>query len=145
MYSARATKRILRIVLACVCGVWGFAAVGFARTGARTAQEPAAAPTRADSLRGAYGPYRANNDLLFYDLDVRVDPADKYISGRNTIRFLMLKDGTRIQLDLHPALKVDKILFEETPLKYERDSGAVFVDFPETLRAGQVYSIDFYY
>src|SRR5580658_5659573 len=93
------------------------------------------APTHADILRGAYGPYRANNDLLCYYLDVRVDPDKKYLSGKNTIRFKMLKDDTRIQLDLHAALNVDKILLGETPLKYERDSGAVFVDFPETLRA----------
>ena len=31
-------------------------------------------PTRANLLRGEYGPYRANNDLLYYHLDVRVDP-----------------------------------------------------------------------
>jgi len=104
-----------------------------------------AAPTHADILRGEYGPYRANNDLLFYHLDIRVDPEKKFISGKNTIRFKMLQDGARIQLDLHSALNVDKILLGETPLKYERDSGAVFVDFPETLHAGRVYSIDFYY
>src|SRR6185312_7397427 len=101
--------------------------------------------TRANILRGAYGPYRANNDLLYYHLDVRVDADAKTISGKNTIRFKMLKDGTRIQLDLNDALKIDKILFGKTPLKYERDTGAVFVDFPRTLRAGQTYSIDFYY
>jgi len=103
------------------------------------------APTRADILRGEYGPYRANNDLLFYHLDVRVDPEKKFIGGKNTIRFKMLKDGTRIQLDLHEALHVDKILLGETALQYQRDSGAVFVDFPETLHAGRVYTIDFYY
>jgi aminopeptidase N len=102
-------------------------------------------PTRADILRGAYGPYRANNDLLFYHLDIRVDPEKKFISGKNTIRFKMLKDDTRIQLDLTDALSIDKILFGSTPLKYERDSGAVFVDFPETLHSGRVYTIDFYY
>lgn len=105
----------------------------------------APAPTHADLLRGAYGPYRANNDLLSYALDIRVDPEKKYLSGKNTIRFKMLADGTRIQLDLHEALRVDKILSGEVALKYERDSGAVFVDFPENLKAGQVYSIDFYY
>src|SRR5215471_6046470 len=102
-------------------------------------------PSHADLLRGEYGPYRANNDLLYYHLDIRVDPEKKFISGKNTIRFKMLKDGTRIQLDLHEALKVDKILLGATPLKYERDSGAVFVDFPETLHAGRIYAIDFYY
>src|SRR5882672_3129149 len=93
----------------------------------------AAAPTHADLLRGEYGRYRANNDLLSYALDIRVDPEKKYLSGKNTIRFKMLKDDTRIQLDLHEALKIDKILLGETPLKFERDSGAVFVDFPQSL------------
>ena len=96
-------------------------------------------------LRGAYGPYRANNKLLYYHLDIRVDPEKQYISGKNTIRFRMLKDGARIQLDLLETLAIDKILYGDTPLKYERDSGAVFVDFPRTLRAGGIYSIDFYY
>jgi aminopeptidase N len=102
-------------------------------------------PTRADILRGAYGQYRANNDLLYYHLVVRVDPEKKFLSGKNTIRFKMLKDDTRIQLDLHDALRVDKILLGTTELKYEREFGAVFVDFPQTLHAGRVYSIDFYY
>src|SRR5215469_18413519 len=102
-------------------------------------------PTKADILRGAYGPYRANNDLLFYHLDIRVDPEKKFISGKNTIRFKMLKDDTRIQLDLAEPLQIDKILFGSVTLQYERDSGAVFVNFPETLRAGREYTIDFYY
>ena len=128
---------------------------------AQTAQRPpvTATPTHANILRGEYGRYRANNDLLFYHLDVRVDPQRKFISGKNTIRFRMLKDDSRIQLDLYDNLKIDKIVQlvdyqrrgngdaarSSLPLKYERDSGAVFVDFPETLTAGRVYTIDFYY
>ena len=103
------------------------------------------AVTRADILRGAYGPYRANNDLLSYHLDIRVDPVKETISGKNTITFRMLADGNRIQLDLHDALHIDKILLGTAGLKYQRDSGAVFVDFPETLKQGQQYSIEFYY
>ncbi len=111
-----------------------------------TTPAPAPAPvTRADILRGAYGPYRVNNDLLSYHLDIRVDPDKQTISGKNSIRFKMLQDGTRIQLDLHPQLSIDKILLGATPLTYVRDSGAVFVDFPQPLRAGQEYTIDFYY
>jgi len=103
------------------------------------------APTRADILRGEYGHYRANNDLLFYHLDIRVDPDKKAITGKNTIRFKMLKDDTRIQLDLFANLNVDKIMMGATTLKYERELGAVFVDFPETLKTGRTYSIDFFY
>ena len=67
-------------------------------------------PAPDEVLRGAYGPYRANNDLLSYHLDVRVDPEKKTIAGKNTIRFKMLQDGTRIQLDLCANLHIDKIV-----------------------------------
>ena len=125
-------------------------------------------PSHADMLRGEYGRYRANNDLLFYDLNIRVDPEKKFISGYNQIRFKMLQDDTRIQLDLYDNLSVDKIVFDPTNfqgpdgkpsrglrmredvkepllLKYERDSGALFVDFPDTLKADRTYTIYVYY
>src|ERR1041385_6790831 len=108
-----------------------------------TAEKPQ--PTHEQRLRGEYGRYRANNDLLYYQLDIRVDPDKKTISGKNTIRFKMLQDDSRIQLDLHAALAIDKTLLGDTTLKYQRDSAAVFVDFPETLKAGRVLAIDFYY
>ncbi|MDQ2833165.1 MAG: M1 family metallopeptidase [Acidobacteriota bacterium] len=103
------------------------------------------AASRANSLIGGYGPYRQNNDLLFYHLTLRVDPEKKYISGTNTIRFKMLQDGTRIQLELYPTLQIDGIEVGKTTLKYERDGPTVFVDFPKTLHAGHTYSIDFHY
>src|ERR1700694_3316788 len=78
------------------------------QTPQRTGAPPT--PTHANILRGEYGRYRANNDLLFYHLDIRVDPEKKFVSGKNTIRFKMLKDDTRIQLDLYDHLKVDKIV-----------------------------------
>ncbi|MEO7273646.1 MAG: M1 family aminopeptidase [Vicinamibacterales bacterium] len=102
-------------------------------------------PTRADRLRGEYGRYRANNDLLSYYLDVRVDPVKKSIAGKNTIRFRMLTDDTRIQLDLYANLDVDRIVQGGTTLTYQRDLNTVFVDFPETLKAGREYAIDFFY
>jgi aminopeptidase N len=102
-------------------------------------------PTRADILRGEYGRYRANNDLLSYHLDVRVDPDRKWIGGVNTIRFRMLRDDTRIQLDLYANLTIEKILLGATALNYERELNTVWVDFPETLRAGRTYAIAFHY
>jgi aminopeptidase N len=108
-------------------------------------QAASVVPTRADILRGAYGPYRANNDVLSYRLNVRIDPEKKFLSGRNSIRFKMLEDGSRIQVDLHPALKIEKILLGREELHYEREAGAVFVNFPKTLRKGKRYSIEFFY
>jgi aminopeptidase N len=117
-----------------------------AQTPPGTPQVPAA--QRADLLRGQYGPYRANNDLLYYHLDIRIDPGQRTIRGKNTIRFRMLADDTRIQLDLFANLAVDRIAFtgaDDTPLAYYRDANTVLVDFAQTLKAGEVHSIDFYY
>lgn len=124
--------------------------------GTVSSQTPAPTPSRANILRGEWGQYRANNDLLYYHLDVRVDPEKKYLSGSTLIRFRMLKDDNRIQLDLQDPLKVDKIVFapsgakkssnfEASPLKYQRDNAALFVDFPNTLKAGREYSVLVYY
>jgi aminopeptidase N len=103
------------------------------------------AAQRADILRGEYGQYRANNDLLSYHLDIRVDPEAKTVTGKNTIRFRMLKDDTRIQLDLFANLSADKILLGATPLPFYRQLNTVYVDFPQTLKTGQEYAIDFHY
>jgi aminopeptidase N len=104
-----------------------------------------------DRLLGGYGPYRANNDLLHYHLHVRVDPAKQFLSGMNAIRFRMLADGKRIQLDLVPTFRIDGISLENahgapTPLTYQRAGGrTIYVDFPRTLRKGQIYTVDFHY
>jgi aminopeptidase N len=102
-------------------------------------------PTRADILRGEYGRYRANNDLLSYDLDVRVDPARKWLGGKNAVRFKMLSSDNRIQLELYANLNIDKIVFEGAALQYERDLNTVYVNFPKTLEAGRKYAVEVHY
>jgi aminopeptidase N len=128
--------RVATTVIAALC----FASIASAQRGTEPQE-----PTRANILRGEYGRYRANNDLLYYHLDVRVDPKKKWIGGKNTVRFKMLQDDTRIQLDLYANLNVHKIVLGSTPLKYTRELNAVFVDFPDTLRSGREYSIDVQY
>jgi aminopeptidase N len=145
MHKDRVHDWLSGVLVVCV----SLAAAAVAQTSpqktAASAAPVAKAPTHDDILRGGYGPYRANNDLLYYYLDIRVDPVKKFVSGKNTIRFRMLADGSRIQLELYPTLTIDKIVKGHTELKYVRDDRTVFVDFPETLRKGHIYSIDFYY
>ena len=118
---------------------------------------PSAGPTAppalsgGDRLLGGYGPYRSNNDLLHYYLRVRVDPDKQFISGMNAIRFRMLEDGNCIQLDLVPTFSIDGISLEgshgaQIPLTYQRAGGrTIYIDFPRTLRKGQIYTVDFHY
>ena len=126
----------------------GFAISGSAQQPPAPVKQPPStlrAPTRAEILRGEYGRYRANNDVLYYDLDVRVEPEKKWISGKNTVRFKMLKDDGRIQLDLYYNFTIERITHDNTDLKYTRDLNTVYIDFPQPLKAGRTYSIDFHY
>lgn len=102
-------------------------------------------PTAADVLRGANGPFRANNDLLFYHLDLRVDPMAKSVRGMNTIRFRMLADGSRIQLELTPILSIDSVKLKRQDLKFTREGTTFFVDFPKPLKQGKTYEIQVAY
>jgi len=94
---------------------------------------------------GDYTPYRANNDLISYDLSIKVDPEKKHISGNNKIRFKMLKADSKIQLDLYKNLNVDKILYKNHELSYKRDENTVYITFPEDLEKGAIEVIDFHY
>ena len=108
-------------------------------------------PTKDDLLRGSYGPYRANNDLLFYKLALRVDPAEKAIRGSVDVRFRMLADGQRIQLELTPELAIDSLHLQPendsphgqaaTDLKYTREERTLWIDFPEILRKDSVHTV----
>jgi aminopeptidase N len=122
------------------------------RLGAQSSAPPSPAPpptlrppTRADVLRGEYGRYRANNDLLSYRLDIRVEPDRKFLAGTNTIRFKMLADDNRIQLDLYENLAIDEIRLGAAVLEYDRELNSFFVKFPSTLKAGKTYAIDVRY
>jgi aminopeptidase N len=133
---------ILALLFAVLLGVFPSAQSSAPAPSSSAALRP---PTRADRLRGEYGRYRANNDLLSYRLDIRVDPERKYLAGTNTIRFRMLADDTRIQLDLYDNLAIEEIRLGTTVLEYERELNSFFVKFPATLKAGRTYAIDVRY
>ncbi len=95
------------------------------------------ATTRADSLRGNQGPLRTCYDLSYYHLDVKLDPARRFISGSNLFRFTATQDFTRLQFDLFANLKVEKVVYGSRELPFTREANAVFVSFPTPLRKGQ--------
>jgi len=94
---------------------------------------------------GAHDDYRANNDLLHYDLTIKVDPDRKYIVGNNKIKFSMLKDDDVIRIDLYQNLNIDKILYRDQVLTYKRELNAVYITFPQTLKKETIHEIDFHY
>jgi aminopeptidase N len=107
------------------------------------AQAPAY--THADTLRGSNGPDRAWWDATFYDLHVRVSPADSSIRGVNGITYRVLRQAREMQIDLQVPLVVDSMVQGGRSLTYRRDGNAFFVTLRAAQRAGEVKTVTVYY
>ena len=101
--------------------------------------------THADSLRGSNGPGRAWWDVTFYDLHVRVDPADSSIRGNNAIVYRVIAPGQEMQIDLRAPLEIDSIVQRALRLNYRRDGDAFFVTLIAAQRAGDRDTLRVYY
>ena len=103
--------------------------------------------TRADTLRGSNGPARAWWDATFYDLHVRVNPADSTIAGRNgiTYRVLSVPAAREMQIDLQVPMQIDSIVQDRRRLVFRRDSNAFFVTLVAPQRVGEPKTITVWY
>ena len=101
--------------------------------------------SRKDSLRGTLSPERANYDVTFYNLDIKIDIENKYISGSNLIQFKVLNSLPVLQFDLFDNLKINSVEWDGKKLEFKREYNAVLVSFPKALTAGTSSSIKIYY
>jgi aminopeptidase N len=98
--------------------------------------------TRADSLRGMWSAERSCYDITYYDLDIRVDPAEQWVGGSNTIRFQAVEPFETLQIDLFDNMEIEEITLDgSSPLKYEREYGAVFVRMPRRLAKDSMHDL----
>jgi aminopeptidase N len=101
--------------------------------------------TRADTIRGSNTPERSWWDAAFYDLAVKVNPADSSIAGRNTIIYRILGPAREMQIDLQQPLRVDSIVQDGIELSVRRDGNALFVRLLSPQRVGSRKAISVYY
>ncbi len=101
--------------------------------------------THADTLRGSNGPARAWWDAGFYDLHVRVNPADSTISGWNGITYRVLEPAREMQIDLQVPLVLDSVVQDRRRLTFRRDSNAFFVTLAARQRAGETKTVTVWY
>ena len=83
--------------------------------------------TRQDTIRGSITPERIWWDLTSYHLAIEVVPDLKFISGKNTIKYTVLKEYQTLQIDLQSPLKITKVTQDGVPLKVIDDGNAHFV------------------
>ena len=127
-----------------------FSFVPFLLTAALSQAAPLAAQdtlrfTHADTLRGSNGPARAWWKTTFYDLHVRVNPADSSITGYNGIVYRVLRANQEMQVDLQPPLVVDSMVQDGRSVSYRRDGNALFVSLAKPQREGDRNTVTVYY
>ncbi len=101
--------------------------------------------TKKDSLQGGLRPERNCFDVLRYDLNLTINPADKSIVGSNEITFQTVENTNTIQLDLFENMQIDSIVFNTRKLAYQRTYNAVFIAFEATLLKNTRQKLRFYY
>lgn len=114
-------------------------------TGSLFAQKEDKSYTKADYLRGSITPEREWWDLNYYHLDIEIEPDKKYISGKNTIRYKVLKSEQIMQVDLQPPMKIDKIISEGKELYYKSSGNVHLVLLDKQQEMGDFNEIEVYY
>jgi aminopeptidase N len=101
--------------------------------------------THADTVRGSITPERAWWDVAFYDLHVRLDPADSTVRGWNGITYRITGPSRAMQIDLQTPLEVDSMVQDGRRLTYRRDGNAFLVTLAAKQPKGAVKTVTVYY
>ncbi|MEX0360215.1 MAG: M1 family peptidase, partial [Allomuricauda sp.] len=92
--------------------------------------------TQLDTLRGSITPEREWWDVSYYDLNLKIDPEEEYISGFNRIRYKVLKEADVIQIDLQRPLQIDEVTQDNQPLEFTSIGPAHFIKLKKKQRKG---------
>lgn len=101
--------------------------------------------TEQDTLRGSITPERAWWDLNYYHLDIEVKPDEKYIAGKNTIRYMVLTEKQVLQVDLQPPLIIEKVTQDGKILTVNSKGNAHFVTLKKKQKKGDFNEIIVHY
>ncbi|MEP5253919.1 MAG: M1 family metallopeptidase [Winogradskyella arenosi] len=101
--------------------------------------------THQDTLRGSITPEREWWDLTYYHLDVEVQPETKFISGKNSIQYKVLKPHQVLQIDLQAPLEITKVLQDGKVLPVKKDGNAHFITLERPQNTGDINTLDVFY
>lgn len=101
--------------------------------------------TSQDTLRGSITPERAWWDLTYYHLDIEVKPETKFISGKNTIQYKVIKQHQVMQVDLQVPMKIIKVMQDGKELEVIDNGNAHFITLKTEQNIGAINTIEIYY
>jgi len=101
--------------------------------------------THQDTLRGSITPERAWWDITYYDLNVKVEPEKKFISGSNVIHYRVLEPYQILQVDLQEPMQILKVVQNSQELEFRSDGNAHFVTLVDKQKVGDINSLEVFY
>jgi aminopeptidase N len=110
-------------------------------TQAQYIQPPERVFTHQDTLRGSIGPGRDWWDLIYYHLDIIVNPADSTIHGKNTVTYRVVKPYNLMQIDLQEPMTLTGAEINENPVNFKREGNVYWLDIREKQEPGKIYSV----
>ncbi|MFM9825936.1 M1 family metallopeptidase [Flavobacterium sp.] len=101
--------------------------------------------TKQDTLRGSITKGRSWWDLKQYHLDIKVNPAEKSITGSNTIRYTVLQPYSRMQIDLQNPMEISKVIQDGNEIHFQRDGNVYYLDLFSPQIVGESKEITIFY
>ncbi|TAF46615.1 MAG: M1 family peptidase [Sphingobacteriales bacterium] len=102
--------------------------------------------TQADTLRGSLtSPFRTCYDINYYHLDIKVAIDKKFISGSNQFNFTANTRFKTLQFDLFANMHINKVVYNNAIIPFTRVHNAVFITFPDSIKAYSKQQFTVYY
>jgi hypothetical protein len=96
---------------------------------------------RQDTLRGSITHQRAWWDLIYYHLDIRVNPSDSTITGTNSITYRVISKSALMQIDLQEPLVLISAKQNGSDLSFRREGNVYWLELVDEQERGKVYSV----
>ena len=100
---------------------------------------------RQDTLRGSVTPERKWWDLIYYHLDIAVNPADSTIKGSNSVFYKVIESSYLMQIDLQEPMIITRVVQKGKDLVFRREGNVFWIELTETQERGKLYSIEIAY
>ena len=101
--------------------------------------------THQDTLRGTITKERVWWNLLHYDLHVKVDDQQKYISGSNTITYKVLKSDQVMQIDLQEPMIITKVTQNDKEISFNRKGNVFLIELMKTQKINDINKITLFF
>ena len=92
-------------------------------------------------LLGTMTKYRSCFDVNYYNIDVKIDPANKTVGGTVKMVSTAVSDFDTLQIDLYPNMNLKTVISDLGEVKFMRKEGAIFITMPHTVTVGKKFEL----